>query len=179
MSLQDHARAFAGSQSDEHKYELYMKATGFEAIMQRQNASEAHIQQVKEHLNSWSDRLEVGAAPTQQEPFWGTSAGPSCIVLICDAFILVAGCAKAHAAQAKKAEVEGYRKKVEEMEGVATLQKEVADLDRCIAWSEALDLRVEVQQLTAAIEEQLPKEVDEVTTAPESLLSVFSHPHPS
>ncbi|CAL5228582.1 g11742 [Coccomyxa viridis] len=118
---QDHARAFAGSQSDEHKYELYMKATGFEAIMQRQNASEAHIQQVKEHLNGWSDRLE-----------------------------------------AKKAEVEGYGKKLEEMKGVATLQKEVADLDRCIAWSEALDLRVEVQQLTAAIEEQLPKEVDEL-----------------
>ena len=62
MSLQDHARAFAGSQSDEHKYELYMKATGFEAIMQKQNASEAHIQQVKEDLNGWSDRLEVGAA---------------------------------------------------------------------------------------------------------------------
>ena len=69
MFLQDHARAFAGSQSDEHKYELYMKATGFEAIMQRQNASEAHIQQVKEHLNGWSDRLEVGAAPTQHKPF--------------------------------------------------------------------------------------------------------------
>ena len=69
--------------------------------------------------------------------------------------------------QAKKAEVEGYGKKLEEMKGVATLQKEVADLDRCIAWSEALDLRVEVQQLTAAIEEQLPKEVDEVSAAPE------------
>ena len=62
MFLQDHARAFAGSQSDEHKYELYMKATGFEAIMQKQNASEAHIQQVKGDLNGWSDRLEVGVA---------------------------------------------------------------------------------------------------------------------
>ena len=68
-------------------------------------------------------------------------------------------------------EVEGYKKKVDEMEGVATLQKEVADLDRCLAWSEALDLRVEVQQLTAAIEEQLPKEVDEVRAASEGLLS--------
>lgn len=37
-----------------------MKATGFEAIMQRQNASESHIQQVKDDLNGWSDRLEVG-----------------------------------------------------------------------------------------------------------------------
>ena len=43
LMMQDHARAFAGSQSDEHKYQLFMKAMGFEAIMQRQNASEAQI----------------------------------------------------------------------------------------------------------------------------------------
>lgn len=57
--MQDHARAFAGSQSDEHKYALYMRATGFEAIMQKQNASEAQILQVREHLKMWHLRLLV------------------------------------------------------------------------------------------------------------------------
>ena len=68
-------------------------------------------------------------------------------------------------------EVEAYRKRLEEMEDVANLQTEVADLDRCIAWSEPLDLRAEVHQLTAAIEEQLPKEVEEVGGISECLLS--------
>ena len=69
-------------------------------------------------------------------------------------------------------EVEGYKKKLDEMEDMTNLQTEVADLDRCIAWSEALSLRAEVQQLTAATEEQLPKEVEEVGAAfPECLLA--------
>lgn len=57
------------------------------------------------------------------------------------------------------------------MEDVANLQTEAADLDRCIAWSEPLDLRAEVHQLTAAIEEQLPKEVEKVGGTSECLLS--------
>ena len=57
--MQDHARAFAGSQTDEHKYQLFMKAMGFEAIMQRQNASDAQIQTVKEHLQKWTTKLKV------------------------------------------------------------------------------------------------------------------------
>ena len=59
--MQDHARAFAGSQTDEHKYQLFMKAMGFEAIMQRQNASDAQIQTVKEHLEKWKRKLKVMA----------------------------------------------------------------------------------------------------------------------
>ena len=61
LMMQDHARAFAGSQSDEHKYQLFMKAMGFEAIMQRQNASDAQIQTVKEHLQKWRSKLKVVA----------------------------------------------------------------------------------------------------------------------
>ena len=59
FTMQDHARAFAGSQSDEHKYQLFMKAMGFEAIMQRQNASDAQIQTVKEHLQKWRTKLQA------------------------------------------------------------------------------------------------------------------------
>lgn len=39
-----------------------MKATGFEAIMQKQNASEAHIQQLGEQLQQWNELLEVCAS---------------------------------------------------------------------------------------------------------------------
>ena len=65
LIMQDHARAFAGSQSDEHKYQLFMKAMGFEAIMQRQNASDAQIQTVKEHLQKWRAKLQVVALTDQ------------------------------------------------------------------------------------------------------------------
>ena len=72
---------------------------------------------------------------------------------------------KAPGPQAKKAEIEGYEKKLAEMEDVANLQRETADLDKCIAWSEATELRGKLHQLTATVEEQLPKEVDEVSPA--------------
>ena len=137
-----------------------MKATGFEAIMQKQNASEAHIQQVKGDLNGWSDRLEVGVAQVLAPQDVGL---PVFRIIMRDT--PAAASARAHVAQAKKVEVEGYKKKVDEMEDVANLQTEVADLDRCIAWCEASDLRAEVHQLTAATEEQLPKEVEEVGAA--------------
>ena len=58
--LQDHARAFAGSQSDESKYKLYMKAMGFDAIIEKQKASEQQLHQVRDYLNDWKERLEVG-----------------------------------------------------------------------------------------------------------------------
>lgn len=65
-------------------------------------------------------------------------------------------------AQTKRDEMKELAKKIEEMEDVNTWQEEVADLDRCIAWSEPLDLRAEVEQQTAAIEEQLPRDIEEV-----------------
>lgn len=61
LTMQDHARAFAGSQTDEHKYQLFMKAMGFEAIMLKQNASDAQIETVKEHLRKWRTKLQVVA----------------------------------------------------------------------------------------------------------------------
>ena len=48
------------------------------------------------------------------------------------------------------------------MADVNTWQEEVAGLDKCIAWRDALDLRAEVAQQTATMEEQLPKELAEV-----------------
>jgi len=65
-------------------------------------------------------------------------------------------------AQTKRDEMKELAKKIEEMEDVNTWQEEVTDLDRCIAWSEPLDLRAEVEQQTAAIEEQLPRDIEEV-----------------
>ena len=61
LPLQDHARAFAGSQSDESKYKLYMKAMGFDAIIEKQKASEKQLHQVRDYLNEWKERLEVSS----------------------------------------------------------------------------------------------------------------------
>ena len=58
------------------------------------------------------------------------------------------------------AELEGIK---EEMAEVSNWQEEIADLDKCIAWCEALELRAEVQQQRDAIGERLPKELAEVS----------------
>ena len=48
------------------------------------------------------------------------------------------------------------------MADVSNWQEEVAELDKCIAWCDALRLRAEVEQQTAAIEGELPAQVLEV-----------------
>ena len=58
------------------------------------------------------------------------------------------------------AEVEGI---MEDMTEVSNWQEELADLDKCIAWCEALELRAEVQQQKDTIGERLPKELAEVS----------------
>ena len=52
--------------------------------------------------------------------------------------------------------------KLDDMADVSNWQEEVAELDKCIAWCDALKLRVEVEEQTAAIEGVLPAKVSEV-----------------
>ena len=70
------------------------------------------------------------------------------------------------------AEVEGI---VKEMAEVSNWQEEIADLDRCIAWCEALELRAELQQQKDAIGERLPKELAEVSVPSALDLSICFH----
>lgn len=70
------------------------------------------------------------------------------------------------------AEVEGI---VKEMAEVSNWQEEIADLDRCIPWCEALELRAELQQQKDAIGERLPKELAEVSVPSPLDLSICFH----
>ena len=58
--------------------------------------------------------------------------------------------------------MEGLTRKLDDMADVSNWQEEVAELDKCIAWCDALRLREEVQQQTAVIEGELPAKVLEV-----------------
>lgn len=59
--VQDMARSFAGSASDETKFSLYMAATGFDVMMRQLAASEAEVEQMVEKYQELNNVLEVGA----------------------------------------------------------------------------------------------------------------------
>ena len=58
--------------------------------------------------------------------------------------------------------MDGLTRKLDDMADVSNWQEEVAELDKCIAWCDAVRLREEVQQQTGAIEGELPAKVLEV-----------------
>ncbi|EIE27067.1 P-loop containing nucleoside triphosphate hydrolase protein [Coccomyxa subellipsoidea C-169] len=55
---QDNARSFAGNASDEEKYNLYMAATGFDAVLRGLAASEAQVGAWKERLRTVQEQLK-------------------------------------------------------------------------------------------------------------------------
>ncbi len=57
--LQDGARSFAGSASDDKKFQLYMAATGFDVMMRQMAASEAEVKQMMEKYQELDGHLEV------------------------------------------------------------------------------------------------------------------------
>lgn len=57
--LQDTARSFAGSTSDDAKFQLYMAATGFDVMMRQMNASQAEVELMVEKFRELNDLLEV------------------------------------------------------------------------------------------------------------------------
>ncbi len=59
MCKQDNARSFAGNASDEEKYNLYMAATGFDAVLRGLAASEAQVGAWKERLRTVQEQLKV------------------------------------------------------------------------------------------------------------------------
>ena len=61
LHAQDHARSFAGSASDESKYKLYMKANGFDAIMERLANAEERLGAFKESLQDDANQIKVPA----------------------------------------------------------------------------------------------------------------------
>ena len=61
LQAQDHARSFAGSASDEFKYKLYMKANGFDTILERLANSEEQLGAFKESLEDDSKVVRVCA----------------------------------------------------------------------------------------------------------------------
>lgn len=63
---QDHARSFAGSASDESKYKLYMKANGFDAIMDSLACAEERLAAFKENLQL--DAVHLKALPLPHHP---------------------------------------------------------------------------------------------------------------
>lgn len=73
------------------------------------------------------------------------------------------------ALQEKQELVAELKTKIDSMQDMTTWQEEVVHLDRCIAWCDALELRSEVEAETAAVEEQLPKELDKVRMPEHSL----------
>ena len=59
LQAQDHARSFAGSASDEAKYKFYMKANGFDAIMERLTEAEKHVFAHREILETDYGQLKA------------------------------------------------------------------------------------------------------------------------
>jgi hypothetical protein len=57
--LQDRARSFAGSASNDEKFNFYMAATGFDVMMKQLAASEAEVQQMIEKYTELNNLLEV------------------------------------------------------------------------------------------------------------------------
>jgi hypothetical protein len=65
--VQDHARSFAGSATDEDKYKLYMAATGFDAVLRGLAASEAQVVQWRDRLKAVQEQLTVSGLPTHTD----------------------------------------------------------------------------------------------------------------
>lgn len=59
--MQDSARSFAGTASDEEKYQLYMAATGFAAVMLGLAKSAQEVFDWQERLQAVKDELMVCA----------------------------------------------------------------------------------------------------------------------
>ncbi len=61
LVLQDSARSFAGTASDEEKYQLYMAATGFDAVIMGLAKSQQEVSDWHERLQGVREKLQVWA----------------------------------------------------------------------------------------------------------------------
>ncbi len=71
--LQDSARSFAGTASDEEKYQLYMAATGFDAVMLGLAKSAQEVFDWQERLQAVREELQVRSTYPQvhrSDPIW-------------------------------------------------------------------------------------------------------------